>query len=129
MKTQLLCTFTKKNKLTETIKDIQDTYNVLFNRIFVLENLDNKAEALCTYNVESGSSNSILRNTISVHRNKETNTLYTINALNHVVALLNNGEADPNFSVDWSKFRNILLVTDDYGLKKIKTKVFNIINL
>lgn len=126
MKTQLLCTFTRKNKIEETIEEILNTYDIAFGRIYVLENLDNKRELICTYNVDFEPSGDTLNNTISIHRKKQTNTLYTINALNHVVSLLNDGKADPNYEVDWTKFRNTLLVTDENGLKKIQTKIFDI---
>lgn len=125
-KTQLLCTFTRKNKLEETIEEILDAYSIAFGRIYVLENLDNKRELICTYNVDFDPNGEALRSTISIHRKKQTNTLYTINALNHVVSLLNDGKVDPKFEVDWSKFRNTLLVTDENGLKKIQTKIFDI---
>jgi hypothetical protein len=125
-KTQLLCTFTRKNKIEETIEEILSTYSIAFGRVYVLENLDNKRELICTYNVDFDPSRDTLNNTISIHRKKQTNTLYTINALNHVVSLLNDGKADPNYEVDWSKFRNTLLVTDENGLKKIQTKIFDI---
>jgi len=129
-KTQLLCTFTKKNKLQETIDLIKKTYNVVFGRIYVLENKENNRELMCTYNIELKETPSeTLHNTISVHRKKQTNTLYTINALNHIVSLLNDGKPDPNFQIDWEKFQNTLLVTDENGLKKINTKIFEIINL
>jgi hypothetical protein len=125
-KTQLLCTFTRKNKLEETIEEILSTYTIAFGRVYVLENLDNKRELICTYNVDFDPSGETLRSTISIHRKKQTNTLYTINALNHVVSLLNDGKVDPNFEVDWSKFQNTLLVTDENGLKKIQTKIFDL---
>lgn len=128
--TQLLCTFTQKNKLNDTITDIKKTYAISFGRIFVLENIDNERELMCTYNINLNStSNETLKNTISIHRKKETNSLYTINALNHVVSLLNDGNADPNYKVDWERFKNTLLVTDDEGLKEIKTKIHQIIDL
>jgi hypothetical protein len=125
-KTQLLCTFTRKNKLEETIEEILKTYTIAFGRIYILENLDNKRELICTYNVNFDPSGEALRSTISIHRKKQTNTLYTINALNHVVSLLNDGKVDPHYEVDWSKFQNTLLVTDENGLKKIQTKIFDI---
>ena len=40
---------------------------------------------LCTYNVEQGNTKDIPSNTIMVHRKKDSNTLYTINALNELI--------------------------------------------
>jgi len=127
--TQLLCTFARKNKFMEIIDEIKNTYEISFGRIFVLENLDNDRELILTYNIDKEKVfGETMKNTISIHRKKQTNTLYTINALNEVVSLLNDGKMDANYEVDWEKFRNMLLVTDENGLKKIHTKVFKIID-
>lgn len=129
-KTQLLCTFTRRTKLDETINTIGDTYDVSPPRIYVLENTEDKRNLICTYNIELKDEQQVLRNTISIHRKKQTNTLYTINALNSVVSLLNEGRPDPNFEVDWEKYRNMLLVTDEENnLKKISTKIYDIVHL
>ncbi len=129
MKTSLLCTFTLKTKLDETIEAIQNTYSIAFDKIYVLENKDNKREVMCTYNINLIDSSEQLPNTISIHRKKQTNTLYTINALNGIVSSLNNGIEDPNFLIDWEDFRNSILVTDEDGLKQINTKLYTIIEL
>lgn len=136
-RTQLLCTFTLKTKIDETVEEIQNTYTVAFNKVYVLENKDNKREVMCTYNinldlekVSEGRVNSkTLPNTISIHRKKQTNTLYTINALNDIVSSLNNGVIDSNFIVEWDDYKNSLLVTDEDGLKIINTKLYTIIEL
>lgn len=129
MRNQLLCTFTKKYKLNDTIDEIKEKYDLSFNKIFVLKNEDNSKEFILTYNANSSESVEPLRNTISIHRKKETRTLYTINALNHVVSLMNDGKMDSDYTIDWNNFRNMLLTTDDNGLKKIKTNIYKIVNL
>ena len=131
MRTQLLCTFTKKKKADDTIDAIVDIYTVVFDKIFILEGDSNEDEYILTYNVVAGERINRLPNTISLHRKKQTNTLYTINALNNLVQLLNDGEIDPTFPIEWENYRNMLLVTNDsgYGLKKIKTKVDKIVKL
>lgn len=129
MRTQLLCTFTLKTKLDETIEAIQNRYTIAFDKVYVLENKDNKREVMCTYNINSEVSSEPLPNTISIHRKKQTNTLYTINALNDIVILLNDGVKDPNFIIEWENYRNSLLVTDEDGLKQINTKIYTIIEL
>ena len=88
MRTQLLCTFTKKKKVDDTIDAILDIYTVVFDKIFILEGDSNEDEYILTYNVEAGERINRLPNTISLHRKKQTNTLYTINALNNLVQLL-----------------------------------------
>ena len=63
-----------------------------------------------------------------VHRKKHSNTLYTINALNQLVTELN-GTPDPHFEVDWEKYKNCILVTNTEGVKKISTRIFDIIEI
>lgn len=128
--TQLLCTFSRKKLVDETLSTIKQTYKSV-SKVFILENIENDHEVLCTYNVLSSElkEKSFLRNTISVHRNKNTNTLYTINAVNEVVLLLNDGERDNNFKINWEHYKNMLMVTNETGLKKIPTKVFKIVTI
>ena len=128
--TQLLCTFTKVNKFLETIDTIKQHYTIAFEKIYVLQNRDNSRELMCTYNIMlDGSQGSLLDNTISIHRRKQTNTLYTINAINEIVMLLNNGHMNPNFPINWEDYKNNLLVTDEDGLKIIPTKIFDIVDV
>ena len=71
----------------------------------------------------------MMDNTISLHRKKNTNTLYTINALNNLIRLLNNGVLDTSYQVDWENYRNTMLLTNDEGLRKIKTEIEEVIHL
>lgn len=129
-KTQLLCTFTKKKYVNETLSLIEETYDSV-TKIFILQNVEDEGDLYCTYNVEDKELQEklFLKNTISVHRNKSTNTLYTINAVNSIVLLLNDGNRDSSFKIDWEKYRNTIMVTNETGLKRINTKIFKIISL
>ena len=131
MKSQLLCTFTTKDNLDLTVKEIQDSYTIIFEKIYILQNEDNIDELLCTYNADNtnGIDYNSVENTISLHRKKHSNTLYTINALNEVIAELNNGVVDSKFIVPWEQFKNMLLVTNSNGLNKINTRIFKIIDI
>ena len=82
MKSQLLCTFTTKESLDETVKEIINSYTIIFNKIYVLQNENNVDELICTYNVDTTQSVDYnkVSGTISLHRKKPSNTLYTINA-------------------------------------------------
>jgi len=131
MNTQLLCTFCTPETLDTTLKKIVDTYDVAFETIYVLENLENPNSLCCTYNVNLGSElrGEIPEATISLHRKKATNTLYTINALNLLIAELNGGVVDRNFVVTWDDYRNTILVTAYNKLKKITTKLNKIVKV
>jgi hypothetical protein len=67
--------------------------------------------------------------TMAIHRKKETNTLYTINALNEAIRKDNDGELDKTFSLEWSQYQNSLLLTNDQGLNVVKTKLYKIVDV
>lgn len=128
MKTQLLCTFTNREELQTTLQEIRTRYHVVYNYIYVLQNKANLDELFITYNIDTAHRpDTQLENTILVHRKKQSNTLYTINALNEMVKELNGGILDKNFIIDWEKFRNSIVVTSAEGTKKISTRVFEVI--
>ncbi len=129
MNTQLLCTFAVRKTLTKTVDTIIETYDVLYNKIFVLKNADDNRELMCTYNIEKRPSTVILDNTISLHRKKLTNSLYTINALNELIRTVNNGVLDTTFQVEWENYRNCILTTTEDGLKRMNTEVDEIIHI
>ena len=86
MHTQLLCTFTTKEELQDTLQLIRETYRIVYNYIYVLQNKGNLDELFVTYNIDTQyKPEKPLDNTILVHRKKQSNTLYTINALNELV--------------------------------------------
>ena len=131
MRTQLLCTFTNKKELDSVIEDIKNNYTITFGKIYVLQNENNVNEFVCTYNVDF--SNDIdynkVKSTISLHRKKHSNTLYTINALNELIKNLNNGVLDKSLVIPWENFKNMILVTNSEGLNKISTRIYKIINI
>ena len=128
MKTQLLCSFTTKENLDETVKKITDAYSIVFNKVYVLQNENNVNELICTYNVDTknGIDYNKVTGTISLHRKKYSNTLYTINALNECIKNLNNGILNQKFMIPWENFKNMLLITNSDGLNKINTRIYKI---
>tara|TARA_S200000501_G_C20841534_1_gene751810 strand:- start:651 stop:1040 length:390 start_codon:yes stop_codon:yes gene_type:complete len=129
MKTQLLCTFCTKHDLEDSVELIRLGASVVFDKIYVFENIDDEDSVLCTYNVEK--TDDFIQNskTMAIHRKKETNTLYTINALNEAIRKANNGILDKKFALEWSEYRNSLLLTNDQGLNVVRTKLYKIINV
>ena len=131
MKTQLLCTFTQRDKLEDILSLIILCNDVLYDKIYVFQNGDDYHQLICTYNVEYDAENhpEDIPNTISLHRKKQSNTLYTINALNEVIRELNGGVLDKKFPVPWGEYQNSLLLTNDNGLNKIPTKIHSIVDI
>ena len=130
MKTKLLCTYTQKDRLEDILELIILCNDILYDKIYVFQNLRESHQLICTYNVESDPDNhpEDIPNTISLHRKKQSNTLYTINALNEVIRSLNNGVLDKRFPIPWEQYHNSLLLTNDHGLNKIPTKIHSIID-
>ena len=130
MKTQLLCTFTKRNRLYDTVSLIIECHDIVFNKIYVFSNEDDHHQLICTYNIPQNQDNYIEGvDTIALHRKKQTNTLYTINALNEIIREKNHGLLDKSFPIEWSEFQNTLLLVNDEGLNKIKTRIYTIVNV
>ena len=128
MQTQLLCTFTTKDELQNTLEQIKQTYYIVYKYIYVLQNKANLEELYITYNIDTQYKPTLpLKDTILVHRKKQSNTLYTINALNELVKEENGGKADKEFMIDWDKFKNTIIVTNTEGTKKISTRIFEVI--
>ena len=125
---KLFCTFTDLDGLDALLEDIQSRYTIIYNKMFVLE-IVGKDEYVVTYNVDQGNVHTIPENTILVHRKKESNTLYTINALNELIKKLNGGVVDTNYKVDWQHYRNCVLLTQHNDLNQLNTKIYKIIEV
>ena len=125
---KLFCTFTTLDEIDSLVESLTSKYNIMYNKIFVL-NVKSNDEYVCTYNIDQGNINEIPENTILVHRKKESNTLYTINALNELIKRLNGGVVDTRFPIDWQHYRNTILLTQHDELKQLRTKIYKIIEL
>jgi len=128
MSNKLFCTFSTEEDLDNVLASIQDRYKIIYNKIFVLYS-KSQDEYMCTYNVDFGNVGAFLDNTILVHRKKETNTLYTINALNTLIKDLNGGVLDTSYRINWIDYRNSVLLTKGPELKRVSTKLHKIIEL
>ena len=127
MRTQLLCTFTNEGEFENVVDRILNEFELFSRKIFVLK-LDPSKELVISYNIIPNSAK-FLPSTIMVHRKKESNTMYTINALNRLIATENGGVLDKSYQVDWQKYRNSVILTDGDGYKIMKTSLFRIIDV
>lgn len=125
---KLFCTFTLLIDLEETVATINRKYSILFGKIFILESPQSD-ELICTYNIDTNNvAPSPMPNTILLHRKKESNTLYTINALNTLIMSLNEGRLDKNYMVNWQDYKNSILLTNGPDLRKLDTAIHKIID-
>lgn len=129
--TQLLCTFTSVSELDHIVEKVTSSYKLVFNKIYILENTQDSNQLVLTYNITKMDANNIVppSSTISVHRKKQTNTIYTINAINKLIEQKNNGVLDKSYRIDWDELKNCVLVTAYGKLKVVTTKLVKIIDV
>lgn len=128
MKTQLVCTFTRKHQVEETLQTIKDNFSILNNKVFHFKSFDTKEDAILSYNIVLDSYKKFLPNSIMVHQKRETNTIYTINALNELIMNLNNGILDKKYQIEWERYRNCALLKNKDGFKVVKIFLIQIYN-
>ena len=126
---QLLCTFSNKKELTEMVLLIKESAPLSMKKLYVLERTENPNDLMVTYNVLKSEVSGFLPNTILLHRKKETNTLYTINAVNIIIKDANNGILDTSYRLQWNNYRNSILLTNKEGLNIIPTRLKEIVDL
>lgn len=119
---KLLCTFSYPNELEATLELINNYYTVLRGKVYVLSLADDDQLAL-TYNVEVGNIKSKLSNTIALHRDKENDVLYTIDAVEQLNKNANGSQ------VDWRDYKSSIILTRNGSLNVIGTKLKKIENL
>jgi hypothetical protein len=122
---QLLCTFSNNISYQKDISSICEFYKVDGGKIYILKNEENLNEIFLTYNVEKGTNNHFPR-TISVHRKKDFNILYSINALNQLIKEENGGQQSNTYQVDWSKYKDSIIVVNDGKIKIMPTKLMRV---
>ena len=129
MKSILLLSFVDSDKLYEALDKISKTLNIDKHQIFVFKILDNGNYAL-TYNLSAEKVNvqfnSIWPNTISVHRKKQTNTLYSLNAMNEIIKRENNGQFKRDYNLNWENFRNSMMIIKNGKVKILELKLIKI---
>ena len=120
MRPQLLCTFTYIDKLPYCIGEIYKTYTVeAVSNVKCYSYVEEPNNVVCIYNVEG--SNKRMKDTISINRKKETNSLYSIKALNSLIRSLNDGVLDKTYRIDWTHYQDMLLLSDsEYNCRAIK---------
>jgi len=129
LKTQLVCTFTRKYQVQETLENIKDNFSILNNKVFHFKSLETKEDSILSYNIVMDTYKKFLPNSIMVHQKKETNTIYTINALNELIMNLNNGILDKKYPIEWERYRNCALLKNKEGFKVVKIFLINVYTL
>ena len=101
----LLASFLVSDSDEDILKEVEkiaETFKLSNNTIFLLKLTDTPEKKIISYNaiVEKGTPLNTSLFTMRVHRKKNTNTLYTINALNAAVAKDNNGQTGKHLKLN-----------------------------
>jgi len=113
------------------VEFIANNLQLTNNMIFLMEQKGETPRLFLTYNAvtEKGRRFHPTLFTMRVHRKKQTNTLYTINALNTLIKELNGGTLDTSYRINWTDYRNCILLTKGPELKRVNTKLYKIVEL
>ena len=108
-----------EQKIQEEVEFIVNNIEITNNLIFLLQDTENPEKKIITYNavVEKGKPFNPRLFTMRMHRKKQTNTLYTINALNAAVASQHEGKTGKDLKLDWTQYENSILLTAGKELK------------
>jgi hypothetical protein len=125
---QLLCTFTKYQTYNDTIISLTEYYDIIERKIYVLQSGLNRDDVFLTFNAAK-QSGQFHENTISVHRKKEYNVIYSINALNEIIKMENNGKVSNTYQINWERYRNSFITARDGAVKITPTRLLKIIQI
>jgi len=125
---QLLCTFSTAVDFKKTTEAILEFYDIYSKRIFAFSNTQNPKEIFLTYNVLNMQRDAQkFPNTILIHRKKQTNTLYTLNAMNRLIEE-EHGSLDKTYQVNWQLYENSLIITGDVSVRIIPLKIHSVVD-
>ena len=125
---QLLCTFSTSKDFAQIVEEVRNFYEVYINRVFAFANAKNPKEIYLTYNVlNMKKDDPKFSNTILIHRKKQTNTLYTLNAMNRLIEE-ENGCADKSYVVNWQLYSNSLILTGDVSIRIIPLVISTVLD-
>jgi len=125
---QLLCMFSNVISYKNDLDSINKLYAPIITKFFVFENINNKKELYITYSIDTAKKFQKLNSTISIHRKKETNTLFTLNSMNKLITEDNGGVFDKDFQVNWELYRDCIILTGDISIRVISINLLEIVN-
>jgi hypothetical protein len=124
---QLIGVFVNTLNLNETIKEIIQNNFLPNKKIYILRLEDIPDNLFCSYNIIKEKQpifGYVTPNSVILHRKHQTNTIYTINALNKLLELENS-----QYDIDWKKYKNKLITTSKNNMLNIyNTQLYSIIS-
>lgn len=132
-KRKLMASFTTITKIKEFVEYLYT--NKLTDKLFILKNEKQKNVYIVTYNLLKEHNMSNLReygvlNSLLVQRNKSSNTIYSINALNYILEdeHLKTEKSKKDIKIDWNKYQNVFITTSDKKINIIHTQLFKFVD-
>jgi hypothetical protein len=123
MRVLLMC-FSSTEDYRNKLQEIREVFRPESN-IFVIQNRYDDNEIFLTFNTEY---NFKISGCIKINKTKRTNTLFSIDAINHL-SIQENGKIDKDWIPNWNEFENCLLLMRDGEFSVIPTKIKEIIKL
>jgi len=121
-KSILMASFVDKDELYFALDQISNEINLPKSSIFVFKILST-GDYILTYNLHPEKANvqfsSIWKNTISIHRKKNTNTLYSLNAMNELIKNKNRGVLNKSYKIKWENYENKILIIKNGRLEVV----------
>ena len=120
----LLMSFSNTEDYRNRLQEIREVFRPE-GGIFILENRFDENEIFLTFNTEY---NFKIGGYIKINKKRDTNTLFTIDAVNYL-SMQENGEIVKDWIPNWNEFENCLLLIRNGELAVIPTKIKEIIRL
>jgi len=121
----------EEEDILDEVNFIVGNLNLTNQYIFLFQLTDEPLKKVLTYNIlpDQGKPFNPRLFTMRIHRKKQTNTLYTINALNAAVASQHDGATGKNLKLNWEPFANSILLTEGKKLQVHPVEVVKIFKI
>ena len=130
----LLASFLDSYEEDYVLKEVEFIANNLEltnSMVFLLEQKTETPRLFLTYNAVTQKGRRFHPSlfTMRVHRKKQTNTLYTINALNLAIAAEHDGKTGRDLKLNWENYQNSILLTTGKKLQSHPIEVLKIFKI
>lgn len=123
---KFVCTFSNQEQLEKDLDYIRRHVVVKFNKIVVLQNIQEPNKLYFIYQIPIEQTKDLykIKDTILVHRKKQTNTIFTINSLNQLIKQNNDGILDKEYLISWVDYKNMIILLDkNNNINKMEIKL------
>jgi hypothetical protein len=120
----LLMSFSNESEYRTHLQVIREIYRPE-SSLFVIQNRYDDNEIFITFNTQY---NFKTPGIIKINKKRETNTLFSVDAVNHL-SIQENGKIDKDWIPNWNEFENCLLIMRDGELAVIPTKIKEILKI